>query len=383
MIFKKIARYFLYTLLAAVVGFNVWIFATGKTHFYPTLYHNFADIDDYLVFTNDTLHPSDKVWEWPHAGNYNKDAISPELKPLLDSLETIALVVIKDDSLVHEEYWDGYSDHSYSNSFSMAKTWVSVLTGVALKQGHIKSLDQPVADFLPSFKEGGKEKITIRHLLTMGSGLKWDESYGNPLSTTSALYYGHDLMGIVNDLQVEKEPGKEFSYKSVDTQILGAVLEKATGMHLAAYAEKYLWQPMGAKGLALWSTDHDKGLAKSYCCLNTNALDFARLGKLYLDSGKWNGTPIVDADYVTASLQPVNMDDIEAHGTPVKFYGYQWWLMADLNRNIFYARGILGQYMIVIPDKRIIIVRLGKHRGPKEGNHYKEMLGLVKWGESL
>src|SRR5690606_33587242 len=138
--------------------------------------------------------------------------------------------------LLHEQYWDGYSEESLSNSFSVAKSIVSILVGIALQEGALQSIDQPVGDYLPEFKEGAKANITIKHLLWMSSGLNWDESYGNPLSVTTEAYYGSDLKKVVRRLEAVEKPGQQFEYKSGDTQVLGFVLEAATGKSLADYA---------------------------------------------------------------------------------------------------------------------------------------------------
>jgi CubicO group peptidase (beta-lactamase class C family) len=259
----------------------------------------------------------------------------------------------------------------------MAKSIVSMLVGVAIKEGKIKSVEQPVGDFLPAFREGDKAKIKIRDLLWMSSGLNWDESYSNPLSMTTEAYYGSDLGKIINRLEPEQESGKEFHYKSGDTQILGFVLKAATGMSLSELAEEKLWKPLGAIEDAEWSIDKPKGIEKAYCCFFSNARDFARLGKLYLHHGIWNGDTIVPPSYVKASITPNGLID-SSDKQKVDFYGYQWWLLPNYKgQNIFYARGILGQYIIVIPEKDIIIVRLGKERGERIRKHPSEVLAMI------
>jgi len=145
------------------------------------------------------------------------------------------------------------------------------------------------------------------------------------------------------------------------------------------YAQEKLWQPMGMENDALWSLDKPKGTEKAYCCLNSNARDFARIGKLFLNQGNWNGTQIVDSSYVKASLTPASLLDPDENNRTVDFYGFQWWLIPVSNNvSIFYARGILGQYVIVIPEKQLIIVRLGNKRGAKEGEHYEDLFTYIE-----
>lgn len=375
---KKILKSIGILVLVIIVGINVYVVISGKTYFYKAIRYNFAGVDDYQLFENRVLHKSTQPQPWLVGRNFNKKPLSDKLQHKLDSLQTFAFLVIKNDSVVYESYSDGYSASSYSNSFSMAKTVVSMLIGAAVRDGKIKNIDQTVGEFLSDFDSDGKEKIRIRHLLTMSSGLNWDESYASPFSMTTEAYYGSDLPKLMSSLKAIEEPGKEFKYLSGNTQLLAMVLEKATGKHLAQYAEEKLWQPLGAENDALWCLDKKNGTEKAYCCLNSNARDFARLGKLYLQKGNWNGTQIIDSSYVAESLKPANIIN-PTDGKPVDFYGLQWWLMPNVaNTKAFYARGILGQCIIVVPEHDLIIVRLGNQRGPKIGEQQSEVFTYIE-----
>ncbi|MCP2043226.1 serine hydrolase [Pontibacter sp. HSC-36F09] len=354
-----------------------WLHMADKNYVYKALYHNFADIDDNLIFHQRKIEAAETPQPWPLATNYNQLSPPKELQQLHEQLESVAFVVVQRDSLLYEQYWDGYSEESLSNSFSVAKSIVSILVGIALQEGAIQSIDQPVGYFLPEFKEGAKAKVTIRHLLWMSSGLNWDESYANPLSVTTEAYYGSDLKKVVRRLEAVEEPGRKFSYKSGDTQVLGFVLEAATGQNLADYAEEKLWRPLGAEQKAEWSIDHPLGNEKAYCCFFSNARDFARIGQLYLQNGVWQGDTLVSPEYVQASITPSGLTDANT-GKPTTHYGYQWWLLPDYKGQfVFYARGILGQYIIVIPEKELVIVRLGKKRGERQDSHPSEVMAMI------
>ncbi|TPE43820.1 serine hydrolase domain-containing protein [Pontibacter mangrovi] len=373
---RKAKRFGLGTLL--LLGLlAAWLNMADKNYVYKALYYNFADIDDNAIFEQRQITAPAVPQEWPLAKKYNLVQLPQEMEKLNEELESVAFLVVKDDSILYEQYWDGYSDESLSNSFSMAKSIVSMLVGVAIKEGKIRSVEQPVGDFLPRFRKGDKAKIKIKHLLWMSSGLNWDESYANPLSMTTEAYYGSNLKKIINRLEAVAEPGRQWTYKSGDTQVLAFVLQKATGKSLSEYAEEKLWKPLGAAHDAEWSVDRPKGIEKAYCCFFSNARDFARLGRLYLHNGVWNGDTIVPPAYVQASLTPnglINADD----GKKVDFYGYQWWLLPNYKgQDIFYARGILGQYIVVIPEKNVVIVRLGKQRAEKVGVHPGEVMAMI------
>jgi CubicO group peptidase (beta-lactamase class C family) len=363
-------------LLIIVLFINAGLIITGKGYIYKAVYYNLADIDDYKIFANRIVGKSTHPEEWPLSSSYNKIPLSSDFKNMLTEMKSIAFLIIRNDTLYYEEYWDGYGKGSYSNSFSMAKSYIGTLVGIALREGKIKSLDQPVRDYIPEFNEGENKKITIRHLLMMSGGLNWDEAYASPFSVTTEAYYGTNLSKIVKRLKAVEEPGRIFEYKSGDTQVLSFVLEKATGVKVSKYAEEKLWGAMGAVQDALWSLDKKEGNEKAYCCLNSNARDFARLGSLYMHSGNWKGNQIVDSSYVTAALSGHGLKNIE--GKEVNYYGYQIWLVPDYKgQNNFYFRGILGQYTVVIPEKRVVMVRLGNKRGEKIAPHYKEVYAMI------
>ncbi|HTF05957.1 MAG TPA: serine hydrolase [Bacteroidia bacterium] len=352
---------------------NLFILFTGRTYLYKGVWNTYAKgrsgpaVDEYEIFCNREV-KTGTPQPWPKSSRYNTKAIPKELEEKMLAIKSGAFLVIEHDSLVHEKYWGVFTDKSYTNSFSMAKTVVSVLLGAALQDGTIKSLDQPVGDFLPEYREGDLAKITLRHLVTMSSGVAFDEDYVNPLAYPAEAYYGSDLRALtMNYTDVTEPPGVTFRYLSGNTQVLGFVLMKATGKTLADYASEKLWIPMGAEEPAFWSLDCENGNEKTFCCLNSNARDFARIAKLYLDSGRWNGKQIVPEEYALQSVLPCGMNN--ADGTPCTTYSYSWWMMPDYQgHRIFYARGILGQYVIAIPDLDMIIVRLGEKRLPNDSD---------------
>jgi len=361
----KILKKFFKWLLIIIVILNILILVSGKRYLYKGFANTYlkgrvtADIDEYVIFENRIVKTGSPK-SWALGKDYNTSKIPSQYVSDMERMKTIAYLIIQDDSIRHEEYWGGYSDTSHSSSFSMAKTFISILVGIAIEEGKIKSLDEPVGDFLPEYKEGDKNKITIRHLITMSSGINFDESYINPIGFAAEAYYGDDLRKLIFKYDAEKEPGKYFEYLSGNTQLLGFVLSKATGMSVSDYASEKLWKPLGAEHDAYWSLDHKDGDEKAYCCFNSNARDFARVGKLYLDSGRIDTAQIVSEQYVLESIQPAPMLDGDEKNNR---YGYSWWLMPNYKgHNIFYMRGVLGQYIIMIPDLKIVIVRLGRMR---------------------
>jgi CubicO group peptidase (beta-lactamase class C family) len=375
--YMKILKRVLVFLVGVVVIFSAYAFISGRTYLFKAVIYNFANIDDYKKFDNNTVAVAAPK-PWKVSAEYNKINYPDSLNNLIESLGTVGLLMIRNDSVVAERYWDGYSDSSLSGSFSMAKSITGILIGAAIKEGKIGSVNDAVGKYLPEFAEGDKAKIKIVDLLTMSSGTDWKESYIDPFSVTTEAYYGSDVYKTATGVKAIHPPGTLHDYKSGDTQLLGLLLEKATGKSLSEYASEKLWKPLGAEHPALWSTDHANGNEKAYCCFNSNTRDFARIGKLMLDSGKCNGIAVIDSAYFTNSIKPNHITDTK--GLPCDYYGYQWWIDPE-HPEIFYARGILGQYIIMIPSKKMIIVRLGKMTSPVRVHTVpKEVRYLINWG---
>ncbi|HEU0135940.1 MAG TPA: serine hydrolase [Flavobacterium sp.] len=327
--------------------------------------HSTAFLDDYKYFDNRKIPKSNNPQPWPVSKEYNKAKPTERLENLHNRIGTVAFLIIKNDSILSESYYDDYNNNSRSNSFSMAKSVVSAALGKAIKEGKIKNLDQLVSDFYPQYANGKSASMTVGDLSSMASGLDWDESYYSPFSVTTRAYFDDDLTGVALGQKGDDEPGTSFKYLSGNTQLLAMVIQKATGKDLATYVGESFWQPMGFENDALWQTDHKDGLVKAYCCIASNARDFARFGKLYKQYGKWNGKQILDSTFVATSISP--RFNISPH------YGYGWWLSDYKNKKIFYMRGHLGQYVIVIPEDDLIIVRLGqKHQRSTVGSPHSD-----------
>jgi CubicO group peptidase (beta-lactamase class C family) len=273
----------------------------------------------------------------------------------------VAFLVLQGDTLVYERYFNFYSERSIVPAFSVAKSFVSALVGIAISEGSIEGIEQPLTDFLPELKVNGFDSIRIKHLLQMTSGIKFGESYINPFCDAAKLYYGNDLPGYARGLMFETLPGAVWSYRSIDPQLLGLVLERATGMSPSCYLETRLWKPLGMEFDASWSLDHVGGTEKTFCCLNARARDFARFGLLYLNRGSWEGRRIIPESWIDQSITPVQA------GGSAHPYGYLWWLGED-GEGDFYAKGLHGEVIYVNPPLHTVIVMLGKREsgaGPR------------------
>ena len=357
----KVLWKFLKGLIIACVAIVVLAYVFKVDYLFTavrTIYFNgykTAFLDDYHYFPTREI-PAGEAQPWPIAEDYNSVEPTQRLVDTHKELQSIAFLIIKNDSIWHEQYYDGYTATSKTNSFSMAKSVVSAALGKALQRGEIKSLDDKVIEYLPELKGPYKNEVTVGDLSSMASGLDWDEGYYSAFSVVTQAYFDKDLRKVMLGLEIKDKPGQHFIYKSGDTQLLAMVLEKATGKTLSDYVSTYFWKPMGAENDALWQIDHEgDGIEKSYCCLTSGAREFARFGKLYKDLGQWNGQQILDRDFVEKSIVPRFESSPE--------YGYGWWLKNYKGQDFFYMRGHLGQFTIVSPKDNVIIVRLGHIKG--------------------
>lgn len=331
--------------------------------------HLTPTIDQHSIFVNRIVKAGDPK-SWQRAEGYNTLSVPPEYVDSFAKYETVAFVVIKDNKLLFDEYWEDFTSKSQSNSFSMAKSLVALAIGCAIDDGVIKSVDQPVSDFFPEFKGFNGKALTIRHLLTMSAGVDFEEAYTSPFSSTTKLYYGDDLRKVTFNMKEIEEPGVNFIYQSGVTQLLAFVLEKATGKKISNYISEKFWTPMHAEESALWSLDKKGGMEKAYCCFNTNARDFARIGQLLLNNGAWDGKQLVSKDYLREALTPDTKLWDKEYNAPNTTYGFQFWYLNYKGMDVNYMRGIMGQYIFAIPDKNAVIVRLGKKRSETHTSQY-------------
>jgi CubicO group peptidase (beta-lactamase class C family) len=350
---------------------------------YRMIRHNYAGIEDYRIFSSRTIPATPEAFRFQEATAAVRDSalailassqVAPWNGHISDSLRArgvVAFLILHGDTLIHEKYFDGYGETSIVPSFSVAKSFVSALVGIAIAEGKIRGIDQPVTDFIPELASNGFGKVTIRHLLTMTSGIDFSESYRNPLSGAAAFYYSSDLRKRIVRLKLASEPGTVFSYRSVDPQVLGMVLERATGMPLSRYLEEKLWAPLGMEYDATWSLDREGGTEKAFCCLNARARDFAKFGLLYLNRGLWNGRVIVPETWVEASLTPVTTPKSRER------YGYLWWLDRPEDGG-FWAEGILGQFIYVHPPTRTVLVTLSSRRWLPDGRFMSRLCRALR-----
>lgn len=366
---KKLFKTLFYTIVAAVICLNLFVLLSGRFYLYKGVWNTYLkgktgpSIYDKDIFYSSTIEKSDSVYNIPISSQYNKAKIPNDFRQYIEDLQTTSYLVFKNDSLIYEEYWDGHEESTVSNSFSMAKSIVGMLTVLAVDEGYIKSLDDPVANYLPAFKEKGREVVTIRNLLTMSSGLSWTESGKDPLSDNAESYYGNHLREQVIRQTLIGKPGEMFRYQSGNTQLLAFILEAATGKKVTKYAEEKIWKKIGAESDAFWSLDNKDGDEKAFCCIYATARDYGRLGLMFEHKGDFNGKEILPRWVYEVLITPEPMNTEQ--DIPNTRYGLQVWTYFGNAHPTYYFRGVNGQYVITVPDEDLVIVRTGNKRFSK------------------
>ncbi len=321
-----------------------------------------------------------------------KENLSKRLDSTLTNTYTAAFVIFRNDSILYEQYFDGFNASSLLPSFSLAKSVVSTLVGITLDEGKIKSTQDPITNYIPELLQTDERyaKISLQHLLDMRSGLKFDEGSYGIKDDAIKLGFSPNMLNRAFDYAIEKESGGPFNYQSINTLLLALVVQKTTGKTLAQYAQEKLWQPMGATN-ATWTTDK-KGQAIAFAGLNATAMDYGRFGLLFLHNGLLHGQPVVSEKWVKASTSIDSMHFFDG-------YHNQWWGVVEYkyfndslpaakykaeHENIgkvgsykskegtkkwyvpftsstYHAEGILGQFVYVVPEKNMVVVRLGHY----------------------
>lgn len=317
-----------------------------------------ATIDDADLFPQHIISKGNPR-PWVHDSLYNKLSLTKTLEEDLKKSNTAAFLVARDGRLLHEQYWNGYTATSQTNSFSMAKGVTALLLGAAIMDGKISSENALYSEFYENYRNVPYgDKLSLKHLVTMEAGLDWDEDYKNPFKPNAKAYYGNSLAKAVLLRGFKTTPGTEFEYQSGSTQLLGFALRKVTNIPLADFASARLWKPLGMEQHALWTVD-DNEMEKTFCCIHSNARDFAKLGQLMLEDGKVDSLQVIPFDYIEKMRTPT------AHSKGA--YGYGLWINNEVKNKHYYFLGLYGQYIIVVPEKKLVIVRTGMYKNlPKD-----------------
>ena len=353
--FKKILK----GILVGAAGIVALTYAFGYDYLFRGIRQTYlrgetgSNINDEKYFDSNVITKGNSV-PWQKDSLYNKTSLPKDLVEDLKDSNSASFLVIKNGKLVHEEYWDGKNQNSKTNSFSIAKGVTVMLLGKAIEENKIESLHQKYSDFFGNYAnvEFGKN-LTLGELASMEAGLNWNEDYKSPFLPNAKAYYGKSLEEAVFLRDFKNEPGKKFEYQSGATQLLGFALRKSMQKTLADYASEKFWKPLGMEQNAAWTTD-DFGMEKAFCCIHSTSRDFAKLGQLFLNDGKFGDMQILDASFVEKMRTPTKLSN--------GIYGMGLWINNDSALKHYYFQGLYGQYIIIVPEKNMVIVRTGTHK---------------------
>jgi CubicO group peptidase (beta-lactamase class C family) len=373
MTLRKISRIFLWLLgallIIAIAGY-IWLrnspYWVGVTLFADDYrVANFRSMD--TVFPFEPVSRSGPVWALetapralPESFGFNGQDLA--LSAFLERTETTGFLVLHQGQIAHESYYLGGDETSQFTSWSVAKSVLSALIGIAIDEGHIADITDPIERYVPALAGTAYGAVPIEDALTMSSGIGFDEDYDNPMSDVNMLFVsfpmGTPLAETIHGQDALRPPGEYNNYISSDSIALGLALEGATGMSAHAYLQSRLWGPMGAEADAFWSTNR-AGDILPLCCLNATLRDYGRFGQLYLQNGARDGQQIVPADWVAASVTP-SAPHLEPGDNPASSwtfgYGYHWWIPEEPQGD-YTAIGIWGQYIYVDPVREVVIVK--------------------------
>lgn len=328
------------------------------------LWWNKAGIDDYKKFPAAKISPSPVVHdrfefvspsdcELPDITIHQQGFDMP-LHEFLTGTKTVAWLVMMNDTILTEYYREELDQSSLLASFSVAKSFVGTLVGIAAGNGQIRSVDQSVTDYLPCLKDSSFRKVTLRNLLNMRSGIDFEEGYSSLFSPMPRLYYGRNIQKQVVNIDIAIPPDTKYQYQSMNTQILSMALEAAVGMPVDRYLDMMIWKPLGMEAEAQWSrASKADSTIKSFCCLNAIGRDYLRFGRLWMNGGRWGKEQIIPEWYVMETRS----DTLDSKDSRGYAYSHHWRILSD---NAMFAKGVLGQYIWINPDKKIVIVRFGE-----------------------
>lgn len=332
----------------------------------------------YHIFNSREIAASNQAFSFPQGEKLSLPesfSFEGKLYPGKDYLKnafTCGFTVIQNGKMVYEKYDLGHSAETQFISWSMAKSVVSALFGIAMDEGFIKSIDQTVDEYLPALKGSGYEGVRIKDVLQMSAGVKFNENYKAFFSDINKwgrrFAFGSSQDKFASTLINEEDPGTSLHYVSINTHVLGMIITKATGKNLSAYLEEKLWKPMGMEYKAYWLCD-DIGMEVALGGLNITLRDYAKLGQLFLDRGIWQGIQIVPEQWAIASVRP-DSEHLMPENNTLFGYGYQWWIPQG-QEGEFMAMGVYNQYIYVNPStETVIAVNSANHRFNEKDNPY-------------
>ena len=324
-------------------------------------FYKFIDSSTLSPSSNPLNFKSSKTISLPSSFNFNDAVIGAE--NFLQRTDTSALLILQNGRIRFEKYWLTGGENVQWMSMSVAKSFISALVGIAIRDGHINNIEEAISDYVPELKNSPYNNVRIKDVLQMSSGASWNEDYSDPESDINRwakiFALGGSFDEFIQTLSDDFKPGTRNRYNSMDTQALGMLVNRATGKTITNYMTEMLWHPMGASNEGYWLLDSE-GMEMAFAGLNITARDYAKFGELYRLDGKLNGQQIVPKSWVKDSITPdgphLTPGDNPLSDYPLG-YGYQWWV-PEGDKGEFMAIGVYNQMIYVAPESNMVIVKL-------------------------
>lgn len=331
---------------------------------------NFRHMDD--IFEKKVVHKAEKPSTFekalkPLPSKFTCEGQEINLQDFLEAQWTTGLIVIKDGKITFENYWLGNDETTKTISWSVAKSMISALVGIALEERLIRDIYEPVTEYVQFLKGTGYDDVPIKHVLQMSSGILFDENYSDFHSDINRMGRMMALNTSIDDFVASfknwRKPGTYNQYVSMDTQVLAMVLREATGRSISDYMAEKLWSRIGTEADGFWLLDN-KGMELAFGGFNALLRDYARFGLLYLQNGRWEGKTVIPANWIHASVTP-DAPHLQPGDNPLSYwilgYGYQWWIPLKPEGD-FLAAGICGQYIYIHPTYRLVIAKSSAYK---------------------
>ncbi|MEJ2055444.1 MAG: serine hydrolase, partial [Calditrichaceae bacterium] len=340
----------------------------SDTYYGRLIRWNFPDVYDYQKFPSVEIHKADSIFTYPqkfkpeiiaNLNFENKNGTIKNLNRIIEETKTNALVIIQNDTVIYEQYFNGRNRESLCKAFSVTKSILSLMIGIALEEGYINNVNEPLKNYIGDFKNKALGEITIEQCMNQTTGIKFNNSMSSPFSDKPKFYYTKNVRELIKNAQLEEKPGTRWHNAEYNALLLAAVLENAAGVSVSQYLQEKIWKPLGMEYAATFSIDSKKHKFEHAADgLNARAIDYAKIGSLLLKNGNWHDKQIVPHGWIKKSVSLEGSSVTDWNGLN---YKYLWWI--NRNNGDFQAIGHFGQYIFISPRSDMVIVRFGEEKG--------------------
>lgn len=364
----------------ALIIIGILMLAGSCTFTGRYVFLNVPDVYDYKKLpSRNVINDSSILFNFSTARGSEMNSVLPfsfnsktvnNLSSFLEQTGTTAFLMIRNDTILYEDYFNGHNSGTYSKAFSASKVFVSALIGIAIDEGLIQSVNDPVMKYLPEIKDKRLAAMTLNHCLSLTSGIKAKNKEAFPWHDKVRIYYSRDIRKLLTGINYDHDPGKEYSVEEFSPVLLAMVIERVTGGSVSKYLEDKIWKPLGMTSNAIWVTDRKRdGFEAANSGLTGLPVDFAKFGRMYLNKGKFENNQLISEKWINESTSPDTSSicfwrKIEYYENKDVYFNSMWWGLRTADGDYEYsASGHFGQRIYIAPSKNAILVRFGTKDG--------------------